>query len=537
MWRCLILTSLVLLIAGGVVGVYLAWPYFVNEGEEAVSSPTSTPATPTAPTPTPTPRPTATPIPTPTPLPFPLPPGVQSPATDREALVRLYEATDGPNWTDNRNWLSDAPLVEWYGVDTDSDDRVTLLYLIDNNLNGVVPTNLLNMGRLDSLLLEGNPLSGCISEELQAAVYDDDLHTLGLPMCSVVPTPVPSPTPIPTPTPVPTATPIPTPTPVPTPTPIPTPKPTSTPVPTATPRPCSDDIECLRAHALRLINDDRARYGLQPVALGSNIAAQLHAQDMVEHGYIGHWWLDGRKPYMVYTQTGGTSYASENAAFSGWTDHRWEAQNCDSSRVRCNRGDTKQTITEHQWGMMYDDAHADWGHRDNILRESHRAVNIGIFWNKKRIAFVQHFEGGAVTALSGPALSRNGIFSLELVKREQGIHIGQGVSVYYDPPPTRMSVAQIDVLDSYCVGGGQTTRCGDPVIRILRPPGANRYYSNLDDNEVVADSWTETDNSFSFSVDVSDLVQKPGVYTVIVWRDSGGSLLSEQLIELSVFVR
>ena len=154
--------------------------------------------------------PTATPVPTPTPLPFPLPPDVQSPATDREALVRLYEATDGSNWTDNRNWLSDAPLREWYGVDTDSDGRVTLMYLINNNLNGVVPINLLNMGRLTSLLVEGNPLSGCISEELQAAIYDDDLNTLGLPSCSVVPTPVPSPTPIPTATPIPTSTPVPT---------------------------------------------------------------------------------------------------------------------------------------------------------------------------------------------------------------------------------------------------------------------------------------------------------------------------------------
>ena len=31
----------------------------------------------------------------------------------------------------------------------------------------------------------------------------------------------------------------------------------------------------------------------------------------------GHWWVDGRKPYMVYSETGGTSYAAENM---GWTD-------------------------------------------------------------------------------------------------------------------------------------------------------------------------------------------------------------------------
>ena len=42
--RCLILTCLALLIAGGVVWVYS--PYFVDEGEEALPSPTSTPTTP-----------------------------------------------------------------------------------------------------------------------------------------------------------------------------------------------------------------------------------------------------------------------------------------------------------------------------------------------------------------------------------------------------------------------------------------------------------------------------------------------------------
>lgn len=30
----------------------------------------------------------------------------------RAALVALYETTDGPNWINNDNWLTDAPLSE-----------------------------------------------------------------------------------------------------------------------------------------------------------------------------------------------------------------------------------------------------------------------------------------------------------------------------------------------------------------------------------------------------------------------------------------
>ena len=39
-------------------------------------------------------------------------------ATDsaREALAALYDATDGPNWKNGDEWLSDAPLGEWHGI-------------------------------------------------------------------------------------------------------------------------------------------------------------------------------------------------------------------------------------------------------------------------------------------------------------------------------------------------------------------------------------------------------------------------------------
>ena len=42
---------------------------------------------------------------------------------DRAALVALYEATEGPNWVNSENWLTDAPLGDWYGVDTDGSGR------------------------------------------------------------------------------------------------------------------------------------------------------------------------------------------------------------------------------------------------------------------------------------------------------------------------------------------------------------------------------------------------------------------------------
>ena len=323
----------------------------------------------------------------------------------------------------------------------------------------------------------------------------------------------------------------------PTPTPSSLPRVVVVPLPTSTPTPPpTAAIEDLRQLALDIINRDRADHGLPPVVLGSNVAAQHHANDMLEHNYQGHWWADGSKPYMVYTRTSGRSYVAENVASSGWTDREWEMDSCGSLFVRCSVPEPAEAVIELQYLMMYDDAHADWGHRDNILRESHRAVNIGIASNGRRVTFVQHFEGGAALAQGPPELSRENILSFSMDKEEDGIQVGGVVSIYYDPPPISMTPQAIDALDSYCLGGGATTQCGDEVVTILEPPGAGYFYTDLQPNEIVAQSWLETSDYFILGADVGNLMQKPGVYTVIVWQDAGGIWLEEVLIELSVFV-
>ena len=329
-------------------------------------------------------------------------------------------------------------------------------------------------------------------------------------------------------------TPLPSPTATPTSTPLPTATPTSTPLPTATPIPDAvATYDELRLFALSLINDDRQSHGLPPVVLGSNPAAQMHANDMIAHDYFGHWWQDGRKPYMVYSETGGASYVSENVATSGWTSRRWAERNCDSFLVNCIVPEVREAIKDAQWGMMYDDAHADWGHRDTILGVSHRAVNLGIAANGRRVVYVQHFEGGDVAADARPSISVNGVLSLSVSKIAGGVDIAEQVTIYYDPPPTPKTPEQIDLMDSYCTGGGFSTQCGEPVAAVLRPLGGGSYYVGLERTDVVANGWSETSDKFSFSASMGSLLDAPGVYTVVVWRDSADGWLSEGLVELS----
>ena len=85
---------------------------------------------------------------------------------DRAALVALYEATDGPNWVNNDNWLTDAPLGDWYGVDTDASGRVVELSLSENRLTGTIPPDLGNLTNLTHLNFWANQLWGTIPPEL-----------------------------------------------------------------------------------------------------------------------------------------------------------------------------------------------------------------------------------------------------------------------------------------------------------------------------------------------------------------------------------
>ncbi|MCG8605218.1 T9SS type A sorting domain-containing protein, partial [bacterium] len=84
---------------------------------------------------------------------------------DSLALVDLYNSTDGPNWTNNSNWLSDLPLPAWFGV-TVENDRVTSLDLSRNNLAGPLPSSIGDMGGLKDVFLQGNKLTGPIPPEI-----------------------------------------------------------------------------------------------------------------------------------------------------------------------------------------------------------------------------------------------------------------------------------------------------------------------------------------------------------------------------------
>ena len=88
-------------------------------------------------------------------------------SSTRLGLTALYRSTDGPNWTNNYNWLSAAHPGTWHGVTTDETEGVVIgLNLINNGLAGEMPPELGYLNRLEWLNLSGNRLTGKIPDEL-----------------------------------------------------------------------------------------------------------------------------------------------------------------------------------------------------------------------------------------------------------------------------------------------------------------------------------------------------------------------------------
>lgn len=77
---------------------------------------------------------------------------------DSLQLVRLYNATNGANWTNK--WNLNTPINTWYGVELNANGCVTGIGMENNNLEGTLPN--LDMPNLVSLNLRVSKLRGTL---------------------------------------------------------------------------------------------------------------------------------------------------------------------------------------------------------------------------------------------------------------------------------------------------------------------------------------------------------------------------------------
>ncbi len=87
------------------------------------------------------------------------------PLTECQALVALYNSTNGANWNNKGGWLATNTPCSWYGVACTA-GHVTNLSLSYNQLSGSIPPQLGNLANLQELFLDHNPLSGALPYSL-----------------------------------------------------------------------------------------------------------------------------------------------------------------------------------------------------------------------------------------------------------------------------------------------------------------------------------------------------------------------------------
>ncbi len=314
---------------------------------------------------------------------------------------------------------------------------------------------------------------------------------------------------------------------------------------------------------LALINAERRIAGLDPVVLGDNDAAQLHAGASLAGCFASHWGLDGLKPYMRYSLAGGYQSNGENVSGLDYC-----ISTSDGYRFI---GTMDQEIKETMEGWM-----SSPGHRRNILDRWHKKVNIGLAWDRYNFTAIQHFEGDYVQFDRLPSID-NGVLSFE-GRAKNGVTFGGdrdlGVQIYYDPPPYTLTRGQ--VMRTYCYRSGVqivslrpplsgnsyypvdtffTTHgtCPDPYdvpadSAVPRSPEeANRFWQAAYDASqllpeqpipvpwITASGWAARGDAFSATVRISDLLARygSGVYSLVIW----GSIDGEDVVisEYSIF--
>ncbi len=295
----------------------------------------------------------------------------------------------------------------------------------------------------------------------------------------------------------------------------------------------TEELQLQRRFMLGLINADRDRYSLAPLALGDNPAAQWHAEDMMRHNYRSHWGTDGLTPYMRYTLAGGFNRELQNVSgpdmLTGATEGGRELPG--------------ELLARTQKGFM-----SSPEHRANILDRWHRKVNLGIACAAFTCWVVQQFEGDHLRFSDQPGISGGMLrFVGEL---EDGLEL-DGVAVWYHRLPQPLTLGQLDATYSY--GSGQYP------ATFLRPPLTDRRYYpdsisnygwkagidpyNLDPTLARIDApplrvdvaqtravpwttaarWEAVGSSFRVEADLTPILESsgPGVYTVQIWVKVG----------------
>lgn len=259
----------------------------------------------------------------------------------------------------------------------------------------------------------------------------------------------------------------------------------------------------LRAEFVRLVNHDRARYGLPPVQLDvqSSAMADAYCRAQIRNGTTGHFTTDGEAPYMRYSFAGGNDGLSENAA-------AWSANYSFSDRSLYDM------MRRSEAAMMAEVPPHD-GHRRTILDPAATNVGIGLAWERGEFRLTQEFTRhylNWIRPLPRKATAWEPVLcSARAVK---GYDV-EAITVHHEPAPRPMAAVTANAITSYRLPGSRREYLPRLKARFTRRvAGGIEEVSEAYSDGSHGDFQIAPDGKFSFAI---PLPNGPGVYTVVVW--------------------
>lgn len=268
-------------------------------------------------------------------------------------------------------------------------------------------------------------------------------------------------------------------------------------------------IRELRLMVVEFINQDREKASAQPVVYSEplSLLADEHCREMLREGYTSHWNRAGWKPYMRYSQGGFTDHTSENIA------------SMNSTGFEVSFDSVKAELTARHESLVGEEPPYDQ-HRRNILDPHHTHVGIGVAYSRTGLRMIQIFARRYVSLEPIPA--RQGPSSSVQLKGkllEPGYDL-QAISVFYEPLPEEMSLAQLMGTYSYALPA-------DEKIYRTRLPSIMRYADGTRGSVDV--------RGRSFSQTIS-IPSRKGVYTLVVWLEKESEIRGFTATNATVFV-
>ena len=288
-------------------------------------------------------------------------------------------------------------------------------------------------------------------------------------------------------------------------------------------------LASLKQNTLSKINKDRQQFGLHPVNFSENKAAQYQAQNVLSTMYMSHLTTDGQKPYMLYSNFGGMGKLRQNVAVIG--DYYYYNK-CIRGEIICKKIDPYRTISLLENIMMYNDAHAEWHHRYNILEKDLTNVSLGIAYNDYFFTIVQNFENNYIS-FSKPIVMDNLTKHIEIAGKLLNNTKFHNIEVYYDSLPTNAFYLKYKDPNVYQPGmlvGAvkEATKIGfaissgddknNTLIENKQNNKSQSTFSNIITINPTVEKYSKSDNSFELEFDLSPLIKEygKGVYTIVI---------------------